>query len=113
MGAPAIGSDGSIYVSTQAAKFKALDESGIILWSIDLSGASESSPALDCSRDDLGAAKPGRPGVAYVGSDGGFLYAFITDSRGIDTRSPWPKFHRDPRNTADASLDLAAEFTCP
>ena len=118
VGAPAVGSDKVIYVSTRGKKLFALDtapgtpETATKLWEVDLGASSDSSPALDCSRDASGAAIPGRPGVLYVGADDGKLYAFITDSRGLDTTAPWPKFHRDPRNSADATVDLNT-FKCP
>ncbi|MFN7130630.1 MAG: hypothetical protein ACK4N5_01015, partial [Myxococcales bacterium] len=106
-GAPAIGSDKSIYIATNNASFLALKEDGSTLWSIALGAASESSVALDCSRDANGSSNRSTAGVAYVGADDGKLYAFIVDSRGIDVTSPWPKFHRDPQNTANASVNLA------
>jgi hypothetical protein len=111
---PAVGSDKSIYIATEGGVLYSLDPSLGISWQVGLGPAVDSSPALDCSRDDSGAAIPGRPGVLYVGADNGLLYAFVVDSRGIDTTAPWPKFHRDPRNTSDGSTgrDLS-EFRCP
>ena len=40
------------------------------------------------------------------------VLSFITDSRGIDTSAPWPKYQHDPRNTGNSSTSLA-EFNCP
>jgi hypothetical protein len=55
---------------------------------------------------------PGRPGTLYVVSPSGDLYAFVIDSRGIDTTAPWPEHQHDPRLTGNASVDLT-EFGCP
>jgi hypothetical protein len=75
-------------------------------------GSVQGSPTLDCSRDSLGTAVAGRPGVLYVGSTNGHLFAFIVDSRGIDTSAPWPKYQHDPRNTGNAQTPLS-QFSCP
>jgi hypothetical protein len=72
----------------------------------------ESSATIDCARDAAGSKLAGRPGVLYVGSNSGKLYAFVVDSRGIDTTAPWPKYQHDPRNTGNADTALS-EFACP
>ncbi|MBX5481033.1 MAG: hypothetical protein IRZ16_04165 [Myxococcaceae bacterium] len=79
---------------------------------MDNLGDIEASPNIDCTRDSTGAALKGLPGVLYVGSNSGNLYAFVVDSRGIDTSAPWPKYQHDPRNTGNADTDLS-EFACP
>lgn len=111
VGAPAIGSDKRLYVATDAGMLYSLDQNGAVEWSVDLSDRSESSPALDCARRSDGSIDSTRPGTLYVGTDGDKLIAVVVDSKGIDVDSPWPKFHRDPRNSGDASVDLR-RFEC-
>jgi hypothetical protein len=79
---------------------------------LNILGVIEGSVALDCSRDSLGQKVAGRPGVLYVGSNNGRFFAFIVDSRGIDTSAPWPKYQHDPRNTGNAQTPLS-QFACP
>ncbi|MGC4118168.1 MAG: PQQ-binding-like beta-propeller repeat protein [Myxococcales bacterium] len=110
-GAPAFGSDQTLHIASSDKKLFVRDAAGAALWDADLGAASYSSPALDCARDSNGQ-KISAPGVVYVGADDGFLYAFVTDSHGLDTTSPWPKFHRDPKNRANTAYPLA-EFECP
>lgn len=111
IGAPAIGADKRLYVSTRGSKLYALTSSGTVDWELDLGHASESSPALDCARHPDGSIDPSRPGTLYVGTDGGKLFAMVVDSKGIDVDAPWPKLHRDPRNSSNASVDLR-QFEC-
>jgi outer membrane protein assembly factor BamB len=101
-----LGHDGILHVSSDSKKLYALDLQGNSLWAADLGAASEASPALACNPSDATL-----PGIVYVGANDGKLYAFITDSKGIDVKSPWPKFHRDPRNSGDSTVDLAT-FEC-
>jgi hypothetical protein len=108
---PAFGADKVLYFSTHAATLQARSVAGELLWEVPLSNASYSAPALDCSRDQSGAPIA-RPGTLYVGDESGVLYAFVTESHGLDFSSPWPKRHRDPQNTADAGRDLSA-LVCP
>jgi len=107
--APAVGSDGSLYVSGSDGQLHLFSGKQVV-WSQLLEGSLE-SPTLDCSRD--GALQPlARPGILYVGTSTGALFAIITDSRGLDVTSPWPKLHHDPGNTSNASVSLAP-FACP
>ncbi|HEY3544469.1 MAG TPA: PQQ-binding-like beta-propeller repeat protein [Propionicimonas sp.] len=109
--APAFGSDKALYIASADQKLFVRDLQGNALWDAELGSSSYSSPALDCARDSNGQAISA-PGVVYVGADDGFLYAFITDSHGLDVDSPWPKFHRDPKNRANTGFDLTT-FRCP
>ncbi|HEY3382918.1 MAG TPA: hypothetical protein VGK32_14175, partial [Vicinamibacterales bacterium] len=109
--APAFGSDQALYIASADQKLFVRDLQGNALWDAELGSSSFSSPALDCARDSNGQAISA-PGVVYVGADDGFLYSFITDSHGLDVDSPWPKFHRDPKNRANTGFDLKT-FRCP
>jgi len=100
------GKDGSVVARKQSTPESKL-------WSVSGLGVLESSPNIDCTRDEATGNKvPGAPGVLYVGSNSGRLYAFIVDARGIDTSAPWPKYQHDPRNTGNADTPLS-EFSCP
>jgi hypothetical protein len=59
-------------------------------WNAKPGTASSAAPSMDCS------------GHLYVGI-GDTVYAYITDARGLGN-TPWPKFHRDSRNSGNADL---------
>jgi outer membrane protein assembly factor BamB len=87
---PAIGSDGTVYISAGHALY-ALAPSGIILWSAPLVGtATTSSPTIGCD------------GTLYLGDSSGTVSAFLTDSRGLS--NGWARFHHDSRNTGNVAL---------
>jgi hypothetical protein len=109
---PLLGNDGTVYVGALSGELQARKGDMSLAWSITALGTLESSPTLDCGRDAGGAKLAARPGVLYVGSSLGTLYAFVVDSRGIDTTAPWPKHQHDPRNTGNADTPLG-EFGCP
>lgn len=116
--APAAGEDGTLYVlvgdSPKATRLVALDGQFRRLWAADLGPnvVSRSSVTLDCTRDPQGRPVTGAPGVAYLGTDDGRLIAVVVDSRGLDVDAPWPKLHRDPRNTANAATSMEP-YRCP
>lgn len=113
LGAVALGEGGYVYGVTQAGTVGAWKDDLGLRW--DLAGLGmdvQASPTLDCARDSTGARVAGRPGVLYVASSNGKLYAFIVDSRGIDVSAPWPKYQHDPRNTGNSTTSLS-EFSCP
>ncbi|MCY1082196.1 PQQ-binding-like beta-propeller repeat protein [Archangium lansingense] len=111
-GAPAIGRGGMLYAATEGT--------GLVgEWSTDNFsnrwtlasgiGPTSISPALDCARDGAGAARDENLGVLYVPA-GGKLYAFVVDSRGLDTSAPWPKYQHDSRNTGNPATPITS---CP
>jgi hypothetical protein len=114
-GAPLHGRDGFMY-SASLDGYVSAWQRGIRLWTPIWQSSKlepfEASPNIDCSRDVSGAPIPGRPGVLYVASNLGELYALLVDDRGIDVNAPWPKYQHDPRNTGNADTPLA-EFACP
>lgn len=113
-GAPIIGQGGYVYTADfnggiWALRADTLDPD----WDWiepDYVGGVEASPTLDCSRDGQGQARPGLPGVLYIGANSGHLFAFIVDSRGLDTTADWPKYQHDPRNTGNP---LTVLIPCP
>ncbi len=121
LSAPAIGADKIIYLASIGGELLARDLASDLasndsnqrqpIWrSEGLGGGAFTSPALDCARDNAGNVV-NKPGTLYVGSEDGKLYAIIVDSQGIETTAPWPKFHRDPRNTANGDADLS-RYSC-
>ncbi|MHB8873805.1 MAG: hypothetical protein ACYC8T_08995 [Myxococcaceae bacterium] len=113
LGGVAVGQGSLYYSATQGGVVQAWGSNLQPLWSVSSLGNDiQSSVALDCARSPQGAALPGRPGTLYLGSNNGKLYAFVVDSRGIDTTAPWPKYQHDPRNTGNSSTALS-EFSCP
>lgn len=111
-GAPVLGRGGALYAATEG--------SGLVgAWSTDTFGNRWSlasgigptsvSPALDCARDAAGTARTENLGALYV-AEGGKLYAFVVDSRGLDTSAPWPKYQHDSRNTGNPDTPISS---CP
>jgi hypothetical protein len=113
-GTPAVGRGGMLY---GAAGDGALGMVGA--WSTDgfsnhwmLNrgiGSIVNSPALDCARDETGTARAENLGTLYV-AEGGKLYAFVVDSRGLDPDAPWPKYQHDARNTGNPNTPISS---CP
>ena len=102
-----------IYLAREAGvEARSRESLSTVAWTVG--GLDEPSGALmlDCTRDAEGEARPGYPGVVYVGTASGKLHSFIVDSRGIDTSAPWPSERHDPRSTGNADTDLT-EFACP
>jgi hypothetical protein len=114
-GAPVVGNDGTVYVADSAANTLSARSSMSLnpIWTVSSFGGNpfESSLALDCSRDG-GVSMQLRPGVLYAPDNVRNLYCFITDSRGIDPFSPWPKYQHDPRNTGNQQTSLF-QLACP
>jgi len=114
-GAPVLGQGDFAYTADSSGVVQAWKAGMLSLeWGLNSPnlGSVQASVSLDCSRDSIGNAVPGRPGVLYVASTNGHLFAFIVDSRGIDTSAPWPKYQHDPRNTGNAQTPLS-QFACP
>jgi hypothetical protein len=112
-GSLALGSDKAAYSLASESVFS-FQEDGEVLWQSAFLGLGSSSPALDCARSPDGSPIS-KPGVLYAGSTSGLLYAFVTDSHGLDYDSPWPKFNRDPQNTGDAdrTFPVGHPLRCP
>jgi hypothetical protein len=89
----------AIYATTSKGRLVALDASGTVLWSgvLDAGGGALGFPAI--------APAPATPATAlptlYAGSASGKLYRVVVDT-GLDPAAPWPKAHRDPKNTGAA-----------
>ena len=80
--APAIGSDGTIYVGSLDHKIYAISADGSQQWVWATAGEVNSSPAI------------GPDGTVYLGSNDCKLYALFSNSAGL-ANSSWPMFHRD------------------
>ncbi len=106
---PIIGASHNRYLLAKNGTLFALSPSNETLWSTSLGADSISSPSLDCARSEAGAALS-RPGYLFAGDKQGHLHAIITDDHGLDAASPWPKFHRDARNSANIGSTIEA---CP
>ena len=75
---PAIGSDGTVYIGSDANKVCALDgKTGAMKWEFIAKGNVPSSPAI------------GSDGTVYVGSTDNRVYAFTSSSKG-PANGPWP-----------------------
>jgi outer membrane protein assembly factor BamB len=86
---PAIGADGTVYVSA-GRSLRALSPAGSVLWELPLGGAATaSSPVIGCD------------GTLYLGDASGALSAVSTDSRGL--AAGWPRFRHDARGTGNQS----------
>jgi hypothetical protein len=112
--APLLGQGNIVYYATASGTLTARMVSALSseLWSIGGLGDVEASPNIDCARGVGGSPLAARPGVLYLATNAPRIYAFVVDSRGIDTTAPWPKYQHDPRNTGNADTPLS-EFTCP
>ena len=93
---PAIGSDGTIFIgsvnfndSGDSGKFCAINPDGSIKWEFETGGSVSSSPAIASD------------GTVLFGSTDGRLYAVYSESGGL-ADSPWPKFRKNNRNTANS-----------
>ncbi|MFY0528272.1 PQQ-binding-like beta-propeller repeat protein [Archangium gephyra] len=111
-GAPVIGRGGVLYAATEGTglvgEWSTDDFSNH--WTLASGiGPTSISPALDCARDGAGVARAENLGVLYVPA-GGKLYAFVVDSRGLDTSAPWPKYQHDSRNTGNPATPITS---CP
>ncbi|HSP81697.1 MAG TPA: hypothetical protein VLQ93_24470, partial [Myxococcaceae bacterium] len=115
-GAPVLGSGGALYVASSTGASAGIGE--VSAWNAadltsrwklsDNVGRAEASPSLDCARNPDGSPSPAPVGVLYVPSIDGKLYSFVTDSRGLDTAAPWPKYQHDARNTGNPSTPIAS-----
>jgi hypothetical protein len=115
IGAPVLGADGLVYSMSPTGTLSTWGAAGLTpVWSGPLEPTSlpiSASPNLDCARDPSGNVLRGRPGVLYISSSLGKLYAVVVDSPGIDTKASWPRYLHDPRNTSNAQTDLST-FSC-
>jgi large repetitive protein len=126
--APVIGPDGTVYAGTSEGRLFAVRSDGSQAWAFDAGnpignmaidsngriyfGSGNSLIAVDPDGAENWSYPLGGPmhfcgpsiapdGTLYAVSRDGFLYAFFTGSLGL-ADSPWPKFHRDNRNTGRA-----------
>ena len=94
-GSPAIAADGTVYAAAFDGVVYALDGvTGGKKWLFRTGSTLQSSPAV------------GPDGTVYVGTQEGKVYALNGGDTGGLAQSPWPKFHRNARNTGNA---LASE----
>jgi len=96
---PTVGSDGTIYVGSDDTKLYAFNPDGTVKWSYTTGGMVMTTPAI------------GSDGTLYIGSLDNKIYAFDTGTGAGLADSPWPKFHRDLKNTGSLpapSLQLAS-----
>jgi len=108
---PVVGANGNVYtVTTNGTVRTWIADTLSPRWTLSPGlGTVEASPTLDCPRDASGALVAGDHGVLYVPA-GGKLYAFVVDSRGLDTSAPWPKYQHDSRNTGNPATPITS---CP
>jgi hypothetical protein len=88
---PLLASDNRLYLSLTDGSVQVVNvPGGSVQWSYQAGTSSTAAPTMDCA------------GHLYVGVDQA-VYAFITDAQGLKD-TPWPKFHRDSRNSGDANV---------
>jgi outer membrane protein assembly factor BamB len=87
---PAVGADGLIYIGDEWGVLRAFNSDGSIAWQVTDPGNGAfnwSSPAIASD------------GTIYIGNTyGGRLFAIDSASLGLAS-SPWPKYHRNNKNT--------------
>ncbi|MBF5045778.1 hypothetical protein FGE12_25445 [Aggregicoccus sp. 17bor-14] len=107
-GAPVWGEDGVVHVASSTTGEVQARFGSSIVWHLTAPDGDvfEASMNLDCSRNAAGEVVKGAPGVLYAASASGNLYALITDSRGLDPNSPWPKYQHDSRNTGNPATPV-------
>lgn len=115
--APVLGANGLAYlVSPATGRLSVVNlATGAVEWTAAnafLPGAV--SPALDVLRDRALAKQCSRgSGLLYVAvRNDSALTAVVVDSAGLDTTSPWPRFHHDNGNTGNPETPLTP-WTCP
>jgi hypothetical protein len=114
-GAPILGAGGITYTVANSGAISAWKTADLTpLWTASLGTGIQvlASPNLDCSRNADGSARAGAPGVLYMASETGKIYALLVDSPGVDATAPWPMYLHDPRHTANSTTDLTP-FSCP
>jgi outer membrane protein assembly factor BamB len=91
------------YATTSTGHLWALDSSGAAVWSTDAVATPLGAGPLGFPT--IAPARPGRLPTLLVGDGSGALHAVVVDT-GLDTTSPWPKSHRDLRNTGNSAAPL-------
>jgi hypothetical protein len=113
-GAPVLGRNGRLYTLNTDGQLAAWTASALSqIWSVDLildPSTRESSPTLDCRRDDTGNPVVGSSLGALYFVAGSKLYSFIVDSPGLDPNAAWPKYQHDARNTGNPATPIT---NCP
>jgi outer membrane protein assembly factor BamB len=92
------------YATTAQGQLHAVDKDGRTVWSTSAEPAPEPLGVSALSFPTIAPADAARAGslpTLYAGSDDGHVYAVVVDT-GLDPASPWPKAHRDLRNTSNA-----------
>ncbi len=92
------------YATTAQGQLYAVGQDGKVVWSTSGEPAPEPLGVSALSFPTIAPADGARAGslpTLYTGSDDGHVYAVAVDT-GLDPASPWPKAHRDLRNTNDA-----------
>jgi len=86
---PAIDSAGKVYFANELGYLYSFNPDGTLNWKYNAGGGAInwSSPAI---ADD---------GTLYFGTTYSYFFAVKTGSSGLLTGAPWPKFHKDNRNT--------------
>ncbi len=89
---PAIGSDGTVFFGMEFGRVYALDGStGDMKWMVEVdSGITWSSPALTQS------------GLLVISGITGTVFGIATESPGLQTDAPWPRYRHDNRGTGRA-----------
>lgn len=86
----------ALLVPTAAGTLHAVAADGTVLWSGALTAGQSLREAA------VRVPAPGAPGTAYLGAADGKLYAVAVEGQ-LDTGAPWPKAHRDLRNSSNAA----------
>jgi outer membrane protein assembly factor BamB len=92
------------YATTAQGRLYAVGQDGKVIWSTSAEPAPEPLGISALSFPTIAPADGAGVGslpTLYAGSDDGHVYAVVVDA-GLDPASPWPKAHRDLRNTSNA-----------
>jgi hypothetical protein len=93
------GGEAALLVPTAAGTLHAVAADGTVLWGGALTGGQALREA------SIQAPGAGPRSTAYLGSADGKLYAVVVEGH-LDVAAPWPKAHRDLRNSSNAGGTL-------
>lgn len=92
---PALGADGTIYVTTYAGDLMAFDSNGYPVWRFNTGGRVFAAPVID------------RDGTVYFGTETAQMLA-VADNGGGPARTPWPMERHDSASTGNICFNERA-----